>query len=164
MGGENTGNKRDLRSLLAGYGAKPASPLQQRQDAQLTRYEAGSGEGINEIRQALAKDPENDKLLDWLAFALYSNNELEEAVGLYARLVEKTPANTTYHYYLANCFAKKGHVQKAIVEWKKVVQIDPYSKMGRKAQARVDQAMLLLKRMMAQAPGGTPGQGNTPGS
>jgi len=151
MDENNPGAKRDLRSLLAGYGAKPTSPLQQRQDAQLTRYETGSGEGINEIRQALAKDPENEKLLDWLAFALYSNNELDEAMVLYLRLVDKSPANTTYHYYLANCHAKKGSVQKAIVEWKKVVHIDPYSKMGRKAQARVDQATLVLRRAMQQS-------------
>ncbi|MBI4861497.1 MAG: tetratricopeptide repeat protein [Candidatus Riflebacteria bacterium] len=156
---DSNSGKRDLRSLLSGYGAKPSSPLQKRQDARLTQYEAGSGEGINEIRQALAKDPNNEKLLDWLAFALYSNNELDEAITLYARLSEKYQNNITYHYYLGNCYAKKGAVQKAIVEWKKVVQIDPYSKMGRKAQARVDQAQLILRRVMPENPNPAPQQG-----
>jgi predicted Zn-dependent protease len=148
---ENDGSpKRDLRAILSGYASQPATPHQRRTDAALTEYERGSGEGIAEIRAQLEKEPGNEKLLDWLAFALYSNNDLDEAVVHYQKLVDRFPDNTTYHYYLGNCFAKKGQVQRAIVEWKRVVQIDPYSRMGRKAAARVEQASQLLRLVVSQ--------------
>jgi predicted Zn-dependent protease len=152
MDDENGSSKRDLRALLTGYSSRPATPIQKRSDAQLTQYEPGSGEGLTEIRQQLAKDPGNERLLDWLAFALYSNNELDEAVQVYQQLVDRAPDNTTYHYYLGNCFAKKGAVQRAIQEWKRVVQIDPYSRMGRKAAARAEQAGQLLRLVVPPEP------------
>jgi tetratricopeptide (TPR) repeat protein len=140
-------NKRNLRSLLTGYSAKPGDDVQKRQDAQLTQYEVGSGEGIQEIREQLKKDPNNETLRDWLAFSLYSNDDVDEAVQQYMFLIKMNPQKLTYHYYLANCFAKKGSIQKAVAEWQIVVRADPYSKMGRKAQARVDQAKQLLERV-----------------
>lgn len=156
------GGKRDLRSLLEGYGSKPASDIQKKKDAQLTNYEAGSGEGLDEIRAALQKDPENDKLKDWLAFSLYSNNQVQEAIQIYIGLAGRHPENITYHYYLGNSYAKLGQVQRAIERWKEVVSIDPYGKMGRKAQARIDQAKKLLRAVHPTAGSGIGDRGGPP--
>ena len=137
----------DLRDLLRAAPKKePAADaddeksLQRKIDGQITEYTEGSGEGIDEVRMMLKNDPDNLDLQDWLAFMLYTNNELDEAIELYKKLLSANHRPENQHFYLGNAYYKKGLTKLAIEEWKRVVELDPESKMGGKAKVRLEQA------------------------
>lgn len=143
----------DLTELLKSSAAKrkesAAAPtpaekdhLQRKIDGQITEYTEGSGEGIDEVRLMLQNDPENLDLQDWLAFMLYTNNQLDEAIELYKRLLTSNHRSENQHFYLGNAYFKKGLVKLAVEEWKRVVLLDPESKLGQKAKVRIEQASL----------------------
>lgn len=133
--------KLDLRDLLKSNPKKDdRSDLQKKIDGQITEYTEGSGEGIEEVRAMLSADPENLDLQDWLAFMLYTNNQLDEAIEIYKKLLGQNHKSETQHYYLGNAYCKKGLIQLAIEEWKRVVEIDSESKLAKKAAVRIEQA------------------------
>lgn len=104
----------------------------------LTKYTAGTGEGINEVEKLLEGDPNNVDLLDWLAFMYYSNNNIDKAVETYKRALAIKPDNENQHYYLANSFFKKGMMAEAKKEWSEVIRLKPNSKIAKNAQERID--------------------------
>lgn len=104
----------------------------------LTKYTAGTGEGINEVEKLLEGDPNNVDLLDWLAFMYYSNNNIEKAVETYKRALAIKPDNENQHYYLANSYFKKGMMAEAKKEWSEVIRLKPNSKIAKNAQERID--------------------------
>ncbi len=104
----------------------------------LTKYTAGTGEGINEVEKLLEGDPNNVDLLDWLAFMYYSNNNVDKAVETYKRALAIKPDNENQHYYLANSYFKKGMMAEAKKEWSEVIRLKPNSKIARNAQERID--------------------------
>ena len=139
----------DLRNLLKQASKKePAADaddeksLQRKIDGQITEYTQGSGEGIDEVRMMLKNDPDNLDLQDWLAFMLYTNNELDEAIDIYKRLLAANHRPENQHFYLGNSYYKKGLTKLAIEEWKRVVELDPESKLGKKAKVRLEQAQI----------------------
>jgi tetratricopeptide (TPR) repeat protein len=119
---------------------------QQRNDAQLTKYQKGSGEGVDELRQQLAAEPGNLTVKEWLAFSLYTNGLFDEAIDHYRELVESEPEKNSHAYYLANCYARKGRIQEAMALWERVVLASPNASMGRKARARFEEAQRILKK------------------
>jgi len=137
----------DLKDLLKASSrreplteAPDKASLQRKIDGQITEYTEGSGEGIEEVRMMLTNDPENLDLQDWLAFMLYTNNELDEAIELYKKLLAAEHRAENQHFYLGNAYYKKGLIKLAIEEWKRVVGLDPESKIGKKAAVRIEQA------------------------
>ncbi|MEW6712253.1 MAG: tetratricopeptide repeat protein [Candidatus Riflebacteria bacterium] len=104
----------------------------------LTKYTAGTGEGINEVEKLLEGDPNNVDLLDWLAFMYYSNNNIDKAVETYKRALAIKPDNENQHYYLANSYFKKGMMAEAKKEWSEVIRLKPNSKIAKNAQERID--------------------------
>ncbi|MFZ5950972.1 MAG: tetratricopeptide repeat protein [Candidatus Rifleibacteriota bacterium] len=104
----------------------------------LTKYTAGTGEGINEVEKLLEGDPNNVDLLDWLAFMYYSNNNIDKAVETYKRALAIKPDNENQHYYLANSYFKKGMNAEAKKEWSEVIRLKPNSKIAKNAQERID--------------------------
>jgi len=120
--------------------AEDEETLQRKIDGQITEYTEGSGEGIDEVRMMLKNDPDNVDLQDWLAFMLYTNNELDEAIELYKKLLSANHRPDNQHFYLGNAYYKKGLTKLAVEEWKRVVELDPESKMGKKAKVRLEQA------------------------
>jgi len=109
-------------------------------DGQITEYTKGSGEGIDDVRLMLQSDPDNVDLLDWLAFMLYTNNSLDEAIELYKKLLALNHRPDNQHFYLGNAYFKKGLAKLAIESWKKVMELAPDSKLARKAKVRIEQA------------------------
>jgi tetratricopeptide (TPR) repeat protein len=87
----------------------------------------------------LKNDPENLDLQDWLAFMLYTNNQLDEAIAIYKKLLGRNHKSETQHYYLGNAYCKKGLTQLAVEEWEQVVTLDPGGKLGKKAAVRIEQ-------------------------
>ncbi|MBF0408071.1 MAG: tetratricopeptide repeat protein [Candidatus Riflebacteria bacterium] len=112
--------------------------MKQEEQELLTKYTAGTGEGINEVEKLLASDPNNVDLLDWLAFMYYSNNEIDKAIDTYRRALAIKPNNENQHYYLANSYFKKTMQQEAVKEWNEVIRLKPNSKIAKNAQERID--------------------------
>lgn len=104
----------------------------------LTKYTAGTGEGINEVEKLLEGDPNNVDLLDWLAFMYYSNNNIDKAIETYKRALGIKADNENQHYYLANSYFKKSMVAEAKKSWNEVIRIKPNSKIAKNAQERID--------------------------
>ncbi len=104
----------------------------------LTKYTAGTGEGINEVEKLLEGDPNNVDLLDWLAFMYYSNNNIDKAIETYKRALAIKPDNENQHYYLANSYFKKQMMAEAKKAWNEVIRIKPNSKIAKNAQERID--------------------------
>lgn len=104
----------------------------------LTKYTAGTGEGINEVEKLLEGDPNNVDLLDWLAFMYYSNNNIDKAIETYKRALAIKPDNENQHYYLANSYFKKQMTAEAKKAWSEVIRIKPNSKIAKNAQERID--------------------------
>jgi hypothetical protein len=132
----------ELRSMLRGVGRgpTPVSGVRRELDSRLTRYDEGSQQIIDEIQQMLDLDPNNQSLLDWLAFMMYTNERFIDSLDLYRRLLELKQDNPTAHYYSANCYFRMGETDKAILEWRQAQVLSPASKIGRKAAARIDMA------------------------
>lgn len=103
----------------------------------VTQYQEGTGEGIEEIEERLKEDPNNEDLLDWLAFMYYSNNNLEKAIDTYERAINLNYENEHQHYYLGNAYYKKGQYDRAREEWEVVVSLKPDSKLAKNAQERI---------------------------
>ena len=120
----------------AAGGAK--DPFKDEPDPRLvTQYQEGTGEGIEEIEARLKEDPNNEDLLDWLAFMYYSNGKLEKAIETYQKAINLNYENEHQHYYLGNAYYKLGKNDRAVEEWEVVVQLKPDSKLAQNAQERI---------------------------
>ena len=107
---------------------------------ELTNFGGDQNLDVEEIERMLAAQPDNKELRDWLAFSLYTNNRFKEAIKHYIILISQSPNNENYDYYLGNCYYRSGLKALAIVEWKKVTQINPDGKLAKKAQERIQKA------------------------
>ncbi len=114
--------------------------LKRKVEGQITEYTQGDSEGIEEVKAMLEEDPDNVELQDWLAFMLYSNNLLDEAIELYKKLLAAGHRSDNQHFYLGNAYYKKGLVKLAIEEWKRVIELDPKGKLAEKARFRIERA------------------------
>ena len=119
-------------------GSDLQSDMKAEEEELLTKYTAGTGEGINEVEKLLEGDPNNVDLLDWLAFMYYSNNNIDKAIETYKRALAIKPDNENQHYYLANSYFKKTMNAEAKKEWNEVIRLKPNSKIAKNAQERID--------------------------
>jgi len=140
--GPDNGEKKDsvtskrFKQVLSGNDLQ--NQMKKEEEELLTKYTAGTGEGIAEVEKLLISDPNNVDLLDWLAFMYYSNNEIDKAVDTYKRALAIKPTNENQHYYLANSYFKKGNLAEAQKEWNEVIRLKPNSKIAKNAQERID--------------------------
>lgn len=132
---ENPTAKR-FKQVLSGTDLQ--SEMKKEEQELLTKYTAGTGEGIAEVEKLLVSDPNNVDLLDWLAFMYYSNNEIDKAINTYKRALAIKPNNENQHYYLANSFFKKQMYADAKREWEDVIKLKPNSKIAKNAQERME--------------------------
>ena len=109
-------------------------------DLELTNFGGDQNLDTDEIEQLLVNQPDNLELRDWLAFSLYTNNRFKEAIKHYIKLISQASDVESYHYYLGNCYYRSGLKALAIVEWKKVTQLNPSSKLSQKAKSRIEKA------------------------
>jgi len=128
--------QKRFKNVLSG--ADLQNQMKKEDEELLTKYTAGTGEGISEVEKLLVSDPNNVDLLDWLAFMYYSNNEIDKAIETYKRALAIKPNNENQHYYLANSYFKKGNNAEAEKEWNEVIRLKPNSKIAKNAQERID--------------------------
>jgi len=138
----------DLKDFLREEGDLSDDTLDRETPISVVSSFAGkrANEAVEMARKGLAADPANPRLKDWLAFNLYANNEVEEAIQLYGELLAANDENPEQHYYLGNCYYKIGDFMAAIAEWKRVIELTPDSRRGRKAQDRIQRVRIQLYR------------------
>lgn len=112
--------------------------------AVLTQYTSGDGQGIAEMEKMLEKDPNNPQLIDWIAFMYYSNDQPAKAISWYQRGIGLDPSNASQHYYLANSYYKANRLDEALAHWRKVCELKPEGKLARKANTRIKKAEAAL--------------------
>jgi tetratricopeptide (TPR) repeat protein len=133
---KETVTSKRFKQVLSGSDLQ--NQMKQEEAELLTKYTAGTGEGIAEVEKLLVSDPNNVDLLDWLAFMYYSNNDTDKAIETYKRALAIKPDNENQHYYLANSYFKKSNQAEAKKEWSEVIRLKPNSKIAKNAQERID--------------------------
>ncbi len=107
--------------------------------------EAGkSEEAIPFFDQALAASPGDGLALCHKGQALYALKRHEEAIRLYLQALELHPGFQLAHYWLGIAFADAGIYREALVEWRRVVSIDPESEIGRAAAEGIEVVQPLI--------------------
>ena len=107
-----------------------------RDDSVVTGYSGVPATGIEELKRMVDQNPDNLDMKDMLAFMLYSNNRLDEAIEVFKDLVERKHNPGNQHLYLGNIYYRKGLIQMALVHWDKVRECAPASKEAAKARER----------------------------
>lgn len=92
---------------------------------------------VSLARRNLAQDPANPNLKDWLAFNLYANDEVDEAIELYEELIASGHQNSDQFYYLGNAYYKRGDYEQALDAWRRVSDLAPGTKRAQKAFDRI---------------------------
>ncbi len=98
-----------------------------------------SDEDLRDMEEALARNPGNKELLDWLAFAYYCNKMEDKAIECYRRLLTMEPDNASYHYYLGNAYFSKKLYSEAEKEWQKVLLLDKTGKFASRTRRKLEQ-------------------------
>lgn len=106
-------------------------------------------EAIHEAEAALADDPENAKLLDWLAFMYYTHDQLDRATEAYKKLISRQPDSPDLFFFLANCFYKVNLLPEAIYCWDRSLGLGPSERVQERAQASLESAVGLTKQWEA---------------
>ena len=127
-------------------------------DRVVSRYaQSRNEEAVKMARKNLQQDPNNPQLRDWLAFNLYAIDQVDEAIAIYESLLA-VEENAEQIYYLANCYYKRGEHRKAIIAWKRSIELAPNSHRAKKAQKRIEK---VKARMATPRPDPAP---STPGA
>ncbi len=94
---------------------------------------------LEKLAKRVEQDSHNTELMDWAAFAFYSNGMLEDAIRCYRTLVQKSPLNPSYHYYLGSALFKNGLHGAAKVGWEKVIHLDTEGKFTKSCYRKLAQ-------------------------
>jgi len=135
----NNNRTSGQQQILSGL---PESNKPDTDTGRLTTYKKGTGAGVDEIKELLKSEPDNRQLKEWLAFALYTNDMLDEAINTYLELIEVKDNDPISHFYLANSYFKAGYSDAAQEEWKRVSELSPDSAIAEKARNRIKSAKL----------------------
>jgi hypothetical protein len=93
---------------------------------------------LDGIKALIARNPEDPETQDWLAFSLYSNNLLDEAIEWYTKLITKGSRREEHFFYCGNAFFKKGDVAKAVKLWTVSAKIRPEGAIAKKSRLRIE--------------------------
>lgn len=93
---------------------------------------------IDKLRGIFAEHPTDPETLEWLAFTLYSNGLLDEAIICYLRLINMHEDRDEHYFYCGNAFFKIGDFERASQMWRVAIGRSPESRMATKARARLD--------------------------
>jgi len=118
----------------------------ERDDSVVTGYSGVPSTGIEELRRLTDANPDNVDMKDMLAFMLYSNDRLDEALEVFHDLVDRGHNPGNQHLYLGNIYYRKGLTTMALLHWDKVRECAPSSPEAAKAReraARVRQGLSL---------------------
>jgi tetratricopeptide (TPR) repeat protein len=108
----------------------------ERDDSIVTGYSGVPLSGIEELRRVVDQKPDSLQLKDMLAFMLYSNDRLDEALEVFRELAGRGHNVANQLLYLGNIYYRKGLLQLALTEWDKCRRAAPNSEEAAKASER----------------------------
>lgn len=106
-----------------------------------TRYSRQiSPEELEELEKALQESPDDLDVLDWIAFAHYSNGSYARAEQLYRKCVEQAPDIPSFQYFLGNCLFQLKQHDEARLRWRSVLELDSEGEFANKAREKLEAA------------------------
>jgi len=118
-----------------------AGPPKSPQAGRVTQYgRTTDSRLLDKLRERARTAPDDQATLEWLAFALYSNDLLDEAIRCYERCIERHPPRDEYYFYCANALYKQGSMARAIGMWHVAAAMQPGSVIAAKSAARAARA------------------------
>lgn len=115
-------------------------------DGMLTQYSQAPLD-IDELLRMHQANPDNVNVLDCIAFRYYTADELEKAYDFYQKIVAKDPTQANAYYYIGNIQFRKKQLVAAMMSWKKVIALNPTSKLAKNAEERVEMAMKRVREL-----------------
>ena len=82
-------------------------------------------QAIEETELSLAEDPDNLRLLDWLAMLYFANDRIDKATEAYKKLISREPDSPDLFFFLGNCFFKANLLPEAQWCWARAATLDP---------------------------------------
>lgn len=118
---------------------KPKEPQRSVDEGVVTRYAAVPTTNLEDLRRMVATSPDNLDLKDMLAFTLYSNDRIDEALQVFKDLLNRRHKVGIQRLYLGNCYYKKKLYHLAVKEWEHVAKMpDAEPDLKKRAQERID--------------------------
>ena len=87
----------------------------------LKRYK----DSIKILHQVLDGDPSNPNVFQSLGLTYFMMEKFRESVDYFTRAIEFEVTNPTHYYFRALAYEKIGYTQDAIIDLKKIIQLDP---------------------------------------
>src|ERR1043166_8331550 len=86
---------------------------------ELTQYQQKnvSEEELKNLEALLLENPDDLQIIDWVAFANYCSGNLERAVELSRRCIDREPQTASYYCFLGNALYRQGAEPDAIAAW-----------------------------------------------
>ena len=80
---------------------------------------------INELKQAVAENPKNNKIVNALLQIYVAQNDVNNAIKLLEKVKAHNPKNLMYLQYLASLYAQTGRIDQTIKYLKQIIKIQP---------------------------------------
>lgn len=94
-----------------------------------------------ELREQIAREPDDETALFDLGRLLTRDKVWEEAAGVYRKLIQLVPDHAQYHFDLGRCLYQLRELEPAIVSLSHAIKLEPFGPAGRQA---------VVVRMMAE--------------
>jgi tetratricopeptide (TPR) repeat protein len=113
-----------LLGFIGGYfaagGGRPSAPA-----AAPVAGEAAGGDRIEELRQAVERDPENPELLTSLGNAWFDREDWDLAIAAYEKARRKAPENASLLSDLGAAYRNRGEFRRAAGLFERARKADP---------------------------------------
>jgi tetratricopeptide (TPR) repeat protein len=92
------------------------------------------------LGEALEMDPADPKAYTNLGVVYYTEMNVDAAVKYFSKALEIDPDNLEAHYNLGLAFAESGLLVEAIIEWRRILELDETSETAERARLSLDRA------------------------
>ncbi len=116
------------------------------EEAMLTQYSQAPLD-LDELLRMHAANPDNLHVLDCIAFRYYTADDLDKAAEFYKKIIDKDSKQVNAYYYLGNIQFRRKQLVAAMMSWRKVVALQPDSKLSKNAEERIEMAMQKVREM-----------------
>lgn len=100
---------------------------------------------IEETELGLAEDPDNLRLLDWLAMLYFANDRIDKAIDAYKKLISREPRSPDLFFLLGSCFFKVNLLPEAVWCWDRASDLNPPPKV----QEQIDEVSTRARELIA---------------
>lgn len=104
---------------------------------------------IEETENSLAEEPENLRLLDWLAMLYYAHDQVDLSAETYKVLIEREPQTPDFHCFLGNCYYKMNLLPEAVFSWQQALELPIPVLVQDEVLARIEACRELILRWEA---------------